>query len=78
METLATIGKLIGLVVFGAVVCALVFFFAFWFFIAFAAAIGLFLVVWALGIPITIKERGVKTGYVRWFKFYPVQTPRNY
>lgn len=27
--------------------------------------------MWSLGIPITIREGGEVTGYIRWFKFIP-------
>lgn len=40
------------------------------------AIISLFIAIifvwWAFGGVITIKERGVKVGYVRWFKYYTV------
>lgn len=41
----------------------------------FFALIGLMLlffgIVWALGVPITIKVGKEKIGHVRWFTFYP-------
>lgn len=36
-----------------------------------AGFIGLFVLLWAFGFKITITVNGQKTGYVRWFKFYP-------
>jgi len=32
---------------------------------------------WAIGIPISIKNNGVKIGYIRWFKFYDVDDTTN-
>jgi hypothetical protein len=78
MENLKTFGKLLALIALVIVAGAFVFFFAFWVFIAFLGAMGLILLAWAIGAPITIKERGVKTGYVRWFTFYPIRNVRNY
>lgn len=31
---------------------------------------GLFVINWALGMPISIKRGGKKIGYVRWFTFH--------
>lgn len=75
MDSIKSFFKLIGLVLLIVVAGAIVFFFAFWFFVAFLAMLGLFLAVWAVGIPLTIKENGVKTGHLRWFTFYPVKQP---
>ncbi len=36
-----------------------------------AGFIGLFFLLWAFGFKINITVNGQKTGYVRWFKFYP-------
>lgn len=41
------------------------------FLLIFGGFIGLFFLFWALGFKITITQGGQKTGYVRWFKFYP-------
>lgn len=75
MEHIKTFFSFVLLLFLGIAVGLLIFFFAFWFFIAFLAMLGFFLALWAIGIPIAIKERGVKTGYVRWFTFYPVKKP---
>ena len=72
MEKLKTLGKLFALVALGIVLGVIIFFFAFWIFVAFLGAIGLLSALWVIGVPITIKEKGVKTGYIRWFTFYPV------
>ena len=32
--------------------------------------LALMLVGWACGLPLTIKQSGVKIGYVRWFTFH--------
>jgi len=78
MENLKTFGKFIALIALIIVVTVFVFFFAFWLFVAFLGVMGLILLAWAIGAPITIKERGVKTGYVRWFTFYPIKNVRNF
>jgi hypothetical protein len=78
MDYLKAFGKLLALIALVVIAGAFIFFFAFWVFIAFLGAIGLILLAWAVGAPITIKERGVKTGYVRWFTFYPIRNVRNY
>lgn len=75
MENLKTFGKFLALAVLTIAVGAFVFLFAFWFFVAFLGMLAFLIVLWAIGIPISIKEHGVKTGYVRWFTFYPVKRP---
>jgi hypothetical protein len=70
MDYFVAILKIIGLVLFVLVAGAFVFFFFMWFMGALAAMVALFAVAWAVGIPITIKENGVKVGYLRWTKFY--------
>ncbi len=68
---MTTILKLVGLVLIALLGGAFILFFGMWFVAAFAAMVALFLVAWLFGVPITIKENGVKTGYIRWTKFYP-------
>lgn len=45
----------------------------------FIALLGLmllfFIVVWALGLPITVSVKGKKVGYIKWTKFYPMHRP---
>lgn len=77
MENLKMIGRILALVALVIITGAFVFAFAFWIFMAFLGVMGLILLAWAVGAPITIKERGIKTGYVRWFTFYPAKNVRN-
>ena len=70
METLSTIAKLIGLVIFGAIVAVLVVFFGIWFLIAVAAMLAISILAWAFGVPITVTQKGQKIGYIRRGKFY--------
>lgn len=65
-----TIFKAIGLVIIGGLMLMLLFFF-FWFFLAvIGLMIGIFAVAWVCGIPITVKQNGVKIGYIKRTKFY--------
>jgi len=70
---MATILRLVGIGIFGCIAVVFAIFFGFYFLLLFFGILGIFLLAWAFGIPITIKEGGVKTGYIRWFKFYKNQ-----
>jgi hypothetical protein len=70
MDYISAFFKLIGLVPFALAAVAFVIFFGMWFLLALAGMVVLFAVAWAVGIPITIKENGVKVGYLRWTKFH--------
>jgi hypothetical protein len=71
MEYLKAFVKIFLVVLIGVGMGLIIFLFSFWFFIAFIGMLGVFLSAWAVGIPLTIKERGKKVGHVRWFTFYP-------
>jgi len=75
MENLKTFGNFLALLALAIITGVFVFFFAFWIFTFFLGILGLIFLAWAIGAPITIKERGIKTGYVRWFTFYPFNKP---
>lgn len=68
-----TFFKFLGIALFVLIGGALVIAFGMWFIGAFICLLVIFVMAWAVGIPITIKENGVKTGYVRWTKFYPTK-----
>ncbi len=65
--------KLLGIALFVVIASVLAIAFGMWILGAFACFLAIFVLAWAVGIPITIKENGVKIGYVRWTKFYPTK-----
>lgn len=70
---MGTILKLVGMGILGCIAVVFAIVFGFYFLSLFVSFLVLFFLVWAVGIPITIKEGDVKTGYIRWFKFYKNQ-----
>jgi hypothetical protein len=70
METFSAIMKLIGLVLLVVIGIVLIVAFGGAFLIIFGSFLLLFLIAWMFGIPVTIKQNGVKVGYVRWFTFH--------
>ncbi len=70
-DSLVVVTKLIGLAVFSVAGISLLLFFGMWIVIALVVGMAVFVAMWSIGTPITIRAAGVKKGYIRWFTFYP-------
>lgn len=73
MQMISAIFKLLGIILFGAIVVAFVAFFGTWFLMALIATVVILALAWMIGVPIAITRNGKKIGYVRWTKFYPTK-----
>jgi len=73
MEFLATFLKVIGIGVAAVLSVAATIFFGFYILIFLVGLLSILLVAWGVGVPISIKENGVKTGYIRWFTYHVVK-----